>query len=192
MSIRQICVFAGSSDGAHPDYREAARAVGALLAERDIGIVYGGAGTGLMGAVADAALAAGGRVTGVIPTEIEELAHPGLSELKIVGSMHERKALMASLAAAFLALPGGLGTFEEVLEAATWSQLGLHAKPCGVLNVRGYFDPLLALLDRAVSDGFVSPGHRRIVLAGTAVEGLLGQLADWSPPPSKHAPAGGR
>jgi uncharacterized protein (TIGR00730 family) len=164
-SLLRICVFCGSSAGSRPEYKAAAAGLGRLLAARGIGLVYGGAALGLMGAVADGALAAGGEVIGVIPKSLErlEIAHSGLSRLHVTGSMHERKALMASLAAGFIALPGGLGTLEELFEVLTWSQLGLHAKPCGLLDVGGYFASLVAFLDHAVAERFVKPQHRAML-----------------------------
>lgn len=154
----------------------------ALLAENGITIVYGGGSIGLMGVLADAALEAGGRVIGIIPVHLgeKEIAHAGLSELHVVRTMHERKALMMELSDAFIALPGGLGTLEELFEVLTWSQLGLHAKPCGLLNVRGYYDPLLALLDRAVEQGFLRREHRGL-LVDTDPAGLLEQLVNRLP-----------
>src|ERR1043165_174167 len=144
--FRRVCVFCGSSPGARPEYRQAAEAMGRLLASRRIGLVYGGGNVGLMGLLADAALSAGGEVIGVIPRHLDarEVAHRGLPDLRVVASMHERKALMADLSDAFIALPGGLGTLEEMFEILTWAQLGLHRKPCGLLNVLGYFDRLLS------------------------------------------------
>jgi hypothetical protein len=176
-----VCVFCGSSEGARPDYLEAARAVGALLAERGIQMVYGGGRIGLMGAAADACLAAGGRVIGVIPEAlaIKEVAHAGLTELHVVATMHERKALMADLSDAFLALPGGYGTFEEFCEVVTWSQLGVHRKPCGLLNVCGFYAPLLALFDHATAEAFIRREHRRIVLVEEEPAVLLDRLAAW-------------
>jgi uncharacterized protein (TIGR00730 family) len=191
VKIESICVFAGSSDGSRRDYRLAAESLGRLLAEREITLVNGGSGIGLMGAVADAVLAAGGRAIGVIPESLmaQEIAHRGLTELRVVGSMHERKAQMSELADAFVALPGGLGTFEELLEAATWSKLGLQAKPCGVLNVCGYFDPLVALIDGAVANEFLDPEYRRIFIASNDPQELLVQLGGWRPPSQWLAPA---
>jgi uncharacterized protein (TIGR00730 family) len=187
MVLRRICVFCGSSNGARPDYLEAAGLLGESLAARGIGLVYGGAHVGLMGRVADACRAGGGQVTGVIPDRLvgAEVAHTGIDDLRIVGSMHERKALMADLADGFLALPGGFGTLEEFCEVLTWSQLGLHRvpKPCGLLDVAGYFDPLVALFDRGVDEGFIHPVHRDLVLACDDVEVLLDTLAAWTPPP---------
>jgi uncharacterized protein (TIGR00730 family) len=182
--MRRICVFCGSSLGSRPQYREAAAEVGTLLARKGVGLVYGGSEVGLMREVADAALAAGGQVTGVIPQALvaREVAHKTLPDLRIVGSMHERKALMADLADAFLALPGGFGTFEEFIEAVTWSQLGLHRKPCGLLNVAGYYDSLLALLDRAVEERFLRPENRALVLTGDEPEPLIDRLLTCKPP----------
>lgn len=166
MQLKRLCVFAGANAGSHEGYRTAAIVLGTELARRRVGLVYGGAGVGLMGAVADAVLRAGGEAVGVIPRALveREAAHPQLSELHIVGSMHERKALMGELSDAFLALPGGLGTLEELLEVATWKQLGLHAKPIGLLNVCGYYDRLAGLLDHAVAEGFVKAEHRQMLL----------------------------
>jgi uncharacterized protein (TIGR00730 family) len=176
--MRRICVFCGSSVGARHSYVEAARAVGTLLASRTIGLVYGGGNVGLMGEVADAALAAGGEAIGVIPDALvaRELAHSGLTDLRVVSSMHERKALMADLSQAFLALPGGFGTFEEFCEVVTWTQLGLHAKPCGLLNVDGYYDPLLELFDAGVRERFIRPENRAIVMSETDPERLIDAL----------------
>ncbi len=161
-----VCVFCGSNVGADPRYRESAATLGRLLAERRIGIVYGGGRVGLMGVVADAALQAGGQVVGVIPEAIaeREVAHHGLTDLIVVRSMHARKAMMAERADALVALPGGLGTFEELLEILTWSQLGIHRKPVGLLNVAGYYDPLLALIDRAISERFMPADHRGLLI----------------------------
>jgi len=177
--MRRLCVFCGSSMGVSPVYRAAAEALGTALAERGIGLVYGGARVGLMGVVADAALAAGGEVTGVIPQALvdREIGHSGLSDLRLVGSMHERKALMASLADAFVALPGGIGTFEELFEMWTWTQLGSHAKPCGLLNVAGFYDRLLGFLDHVVGEGFLKPVHREMLLVGDEPGALLDALA---------------
>lgn len=181
--LKRVCVFCGSSDGARSSYREAAAMLGQVLAARRIGVVYGGGNIGLMGALADAALGAGGEVIGVIPEHLvnKELAHRGV-DLRIVHSMHERKALMADLADAFIALPGGYGTLEEFCEVLTWSQLGLHAKPCGLLNVDGYYDSLLGLFDHAVAEGFVRPPSRDIVLVDAQAARLLDRLALWQAP----------
>jgi uncharacterized protein (TIGR00730 family) len=182
--MRSVCVFCGSSAGEKPVFREAAGIVGQTLARRKLRLIYGGGNVGLMGAVADAVLAAGGEVVGVIPQALleKELAHEGLTELIVVQSMHERKALMADRADAFLALPGGYGTFEEFCEVLTWAQLGLHAKPCGLLNVDGFYDALLGLFDRAVDEGFLRTEHRSIVTCGTDVEDLLDLFATYQPP----------
>jgi hypothetical protein len=182
--MRRVCIFCGSSNGARDVYVEAARAMGAALARRRIGLVFGGGRIGLMGVVADAVLAAGGEVIGVIPEALvaKELAHNGLSDLRVVGSMHERKALMAELADAFVALPGGYGTFEEFCEVVTWAQLGFHRKPCGLLNVVGFYEPLLAFFDHAVAEGFVRPGHRALVLEERDPEHLLDLMARYQPP----------
>jgi len=181
--FRRLCVFCGSSPGARPEYREAAEATGRLLAQRRITLVYGGGNVGLMGAVADAALAAGGEVIGVIPRHLEsrEIAHRGLTELRVVASMHERKALMADLSDAFIALPGGLGTFEEFFEVATWSQLGIHDKPLGLLNVRGYYDLLDQHLARAVEERFVRAEHRSLITLAEDPAALLEKLQSLEP-----------
>jgi len=181
----RICVFCGSSSGSRPAYTEAARRLGRLLAERGIGLVYGGSHLGLMGTVADAVLAAGGAVTGVIPRMLveKEAAHRQLADLRVVGSMHERKALMAELADGFIAMPGGFGTLEEFCEMLTWAQLGVHRKPCGLLNVEGFYDPLLALLDHAVRERFLKPVNRDLLLAETVPETLLDRMARVPPPP---------
>lgn len=182
--MKRLCVFCGSSPGADPRYGEAADAVGRILAERGLGLVYGGGNVGLMGRVADAALAAGGEVIGVIPNALvsKEVAHEGLTRLDVVGSMHERKARMAELSDAFVALPGGVGTLEEMFEILTWSQLGLHAKPCGLLDVAGYFRPLLAFLDHAVAERFLKEKHRALLLAGESIDDLLDRFATWRAP----------
>ncbi|MGD9904606.1 MAG: TIGR00730 family Rossman fold protein [Vicinamibacterales bacterium] len=177
--MRRVCVFCGSSHGARPAYAEAARALGRLLAERGLGLVYGGGNVGLMGVVADAVLAAGGEVIGVIPHGLmaREIGHRGVTTLHVVDSMHERKAQMAALADAFVALPGGIGTFEELFEAITWTQLGLHAKPCGLLNVAGFYDDLLRFLDGAWAEGFIKPETRAILSASADPVALLDRLA---------------
>ena len=176
--LRRVCIFCGSSTGVRPEYRAAAEEIAIRLARRGIGIVYGGGCVGLMGVVADTALAHGGHVIGVIPSAMvtREIAHRGLPDLRVVASMHERKALMASLSDAFIALPGGFGTFEEFCEVVTWTQLGLHRKPCALLNVAGYYDPLVSLFDRAVTDGFIRPENRQIVVADSDPEALLERL----------------
>jgi uncharacterized protein (TIGR00730 family) len=181
--MKSVCVFCGSSPGVRPSYCEVAAALGREVVRRGLRLVYGGGNVGLMGVLADAALEAGGAVIGVIPQALvdKEIAHRGLTELRVVASMHQRKALMADLADAFIALPGGFGTLEEFCEMLTWLQLGLHAKPCGVLNVEGFFDPLLALFDRAVADRFLRPEQRAAVLAGQAPAELLDHLAACRP-----------
>ena len=182
--MRNICVFAGSSPGASPSYAAAARALGTALADRGIGLVYGGASVGLMGILADAALAAGGRAVGILPRGLfrREVAHAGLSELRQVASMHERKAQMADLADAFIALPGGYGTFDELFEIVTWAQIGLHNKPIGLLDVDGYFAPLLALIHHAASAGFIPPDHAHLLLHATDPVALLDRFAAYTPP----------
>ncbi|WP_428268488.1 TIGR00730 family Rossman fold protein [Haliangium sp.] len=181
---RWICVFCGSSPGAREDYADAARALGDALARRGLGLVYGGARVGLMGTVADAALAGGAHVVGVIPAALagKELAHDGLAELHVVGSMHERKATMADRASGFIAMPGGFGTFEELLEIITWSQLGIHDKPCGLLDVAGFFQPLLDFFDHAVAERFVRPEHRRTILTQDDPDALLDAMEAYTPP----------
>ena len=178
-----VCVFCGSSPGARPGYRHAAEALGRALADQGRTLVYGGGNVGLMGAVADAALAGGGRVIGVIPQHLvsREIAHTGVTELRVVDSMHARKQLMADLAGTFVLLPGGLGSLEEFFEVWTWGQLGLHRKPYGVLNVEGYFDPLLALLDHAVAERFVRPEHRNLLIVDDDAERLLARLDAHEP-----------
>lgn len=182
--MRRVCVFCGSSPGRRPEYREAARAMGALLAAEGVGLVFGGGRVGLMGVVADAVLAGGGEAVGVIPEALmrREVGHRGLGELHVVGSMHERKARMADLADAFVALPGGFGTFEEFCEVLTWSQLGIHPKPCGLLDVAGYYAPLVAMFDHAAAEGFVRPEHRALVLRETEPARLLERLRGFVPP----------
>lgn len=183
--LKRVCVFCGSSAGRRPEYRQAAEQMGRALARRGIELVYGGGHIGLMGVLADAALAGGGRVIGVIPKALEdlELGHRRLSELRVVGSMHERKALMAELSEAFVALPGGFGTLDEFCEVLTWSQLGFHAKACGLLNVARFFDPLLTLFDHAVTERFLRPENRRLVLESQEPDELLEALARFVPPP---------
>jgi uncharacterized protein (TIGR00730 family) len=182
--VKRVCVFSGSSPGADVAYRAAAVDLGHRLAGRGIDLVYGGASVGLMGAVADAAMEDGGHVIGVIPQSLvdREVAHDGLADLRIVDSMHERKALMADLADAFVALPGGVGTLEELFEVYTWNQLGLHAKPLGLFNVRGYFDGLARFLDHAVAERFVTEKHRAMLLVDEDLDSLLDGLAAWEAP----------
>jgi uncharacterized protein (TIGR00730 family) len=183
--MRRICVFCGSAAGARPAYRDAARGLGRELAKRGLGLVYGGGSVGLMGVLANTVLAEGGEVVGVIPGPLatRELAHRGLTELMVVGSMHERKATMARLSDGFVALPGGLGTFEETLEVLTWAQLGIHRKPVGVLNVEGYWDGLERMLAHAVREGFVRAEYASLLLVGRSAAELLDRFAAW------HAPA---
>jgi uncharacterized protein (TIGR00730 family) len=182
--MNRICVFCGSSTGTDPAYAEAATRLGATLAARRLELVYGGGTVGLMGTVANATLAAGGRVIGVIPKalQLRELAHVNLTSLHVTGSMHERKAKMAELSHGFIALPGGLGTLEEFAEIVTWAQLGIHARPCGLLDVKGYYQPLVTFLDHAVKEGFVSPLHRRLVIVETDPAVLLDRFEAWQPP----------
>jgi uncharacterized protein (TIGR00730 family) len=183
-SLKRICVFCGSSSGARPAYKEAAVELGRLLPARGIGLVYGGSHLGLMGVLADAVMAAGGAVTGVMPRLLveKEAAHRGLPDLRVVGSMHERKALMADLADGFIAMPGGFGTLEEFCEVLTWAQLGVHAKPCGLLNVAGFYAPLLALLDHAVGERFLKPQNRALVIADEDAARLLDRMASFRGP----------
>ena len=181
--MKRICVFCGSSAGSHPEYRTCAEQLGEELTRRSIGLVYGGGNVGLMGAIADAVLKAGGEAIGVIPEHLmaREIGHKRLTKLHIVRSMHERKALMADLSDAFIALPGGFGTLEEFCEVVTWSQLGLHAKPCGIVNVRGYYTLLLAMLDHAVEQRFLKPQNRGLVLARNTPGELLQAFEEWRP-----------
>ena len=181
--LRRVTVFCGSNVGTDPAYAEVARSLGAELVTRGIGLVYGGGKVGLMGVLADAVLAAGGEVTGVIPGHLQgkEVGHDGLSELLVVGSMHERKLAMADRADGFVALPGGIGTFEELFEVLTWTQLGIHDKPVGVVDVAGFYAPLLAFLDSAVAAGFLRDGHRTILQSAGDPTELLDLLATWEP-----------
>jgi uncharacterized protein (TIGR00730 family) len=194
--VERVCVFCGASSGRKAAYVDTARAFGAACAARGLGVVYGGGKVGLMGAVADGALGAGGEVIGVIPQELveRELAHGGLTELHVVGSLHERKALMADLAGAFVALPGGFGTLDELMEQLTWSQLGLHAKPVGLLDVDDYWRPLIALARHATEEGFVREADLAAIAVAADADALLDRLArlareerprpKWSPPPA--------
>lgn len=176
--MKRLCVFCGSAVGNRPVFADTARHLGQLLALRQCELVFGGGHIGLMGVLADTVLAGGGRVIGVIPRALveRELAHTGLSELHVVDSMHERKALMAELSDGFLALPGGSGTLDELFEILTWAQLGIHAKPIGLLNVDGFFDPLLSWLDRAEEEGFIKAKHRRLLMVERGVEEILQRL----------------
>jgi len=176
--MQSLCVFCGSSSGDRPEYLQVARDAGRLIAQRGLTLVYGGGKVGLMGAAADAALAAGGRVVGIIPQMLldREVGHPGLSELHVVTTLAERKLLMGELSDGFLTLPGGIGTLDELFEAWSWTQLDLHRKPSGLLNHAGYYDALIAFLDHAVAEGFQRPRHRAALLVDTAVAPLLDQL----------------
>jgi uncharacterized protein (TIGR00730 family) len=176
--MRSICVFCGSNPGNRPEYLQLARTTGRLLAERGLTLVYGGGKVGLMGAVADAALTAGGRVVGVIPRLLvdREAAHPGLSDLHVVATLSERKLMMGELSDAFLTLPGGIGTLDELFEAWTWTQIGLQDKPCGLLNHQGYYDALIQFLDLVVAEGFQRPRHRAALMVDTEIEPLLDRL----------------
>lgn len=182
--MHSLCVFSGSNVGASPEYAQAARSLGELLAGRGVRVVYGGAAVGLMGEVATAALGAGGEVIGVIPRHLVdvEIAHQGLTELRVTESMHARKALMSELSDGFVALPGGYGTLEEFAEVVTWSQLGLQTKPCGLLNVAGFYTPLLTFLDHAVGEQFIKEEHRKLVLADTDPVALLDRMDAWVAP----------
>lgn len=182
--MRRVCVFLGSNSGRRLEYKEAAAALGTALAQRGLGLVYGGSSVGLMGVLADAALAAGGEVIGIIPQRLvdKEVAHNGLADLRVVSSMHERKALMAELADGFVALPGGIGTLEELFEVWTWAQLGGHEKPCALMNVAGYYDRLLGFLDHAVEEGFLRPVHRNMVVVADQPGPLLDMLGDYKAP----------
>jgi uncharacterized protein (TIGR00730 family) len=186
-SFRRLCVFCGASPGRDPVHRELAAAVGRGLAERGIGLVYGGGRVGLMGAVADAALAAGGEVIGVIPRALveRELAHPDATEMRVVETLHERKAEMARLSDGFVALPGGLGTLEELAEVLSWAQLELHTKPIGLLDVDGYWDPLVAWVDRAADEGFLAAPQRDLLIRADGLEALLDRFERWVPPPGR-------
>jgi len=188
-TIRAICVFCGASAGRDPGYAAAAAVTGETLARRGIRLVYGGGRLGLMGAVADAALAAGGEVVGVIPRGLveREVAHTSLTDLRIVETLHERKALMAELSDAFIALPGGLGTLEELAEVLSWGQLELHAKPIVLLDVNGYFGPLETFLDRAVAEGFLADRHRRLLLRDDDLGSLLARFDAWQAPAGRFA-----
>ena len=182
--MQTICVYCGSSPGGRLDYTEAARDLARVLVDRGLGLVYGGARVGIMGVVADAVLKRGGSAVGVMPESLvrKEVAHQGLTELHITRSMHERKTMMADLADGFIALPGGIGTLEEIFEAWTWAQLGFHAKPCGLLNAAGYYDELTAFLDHTVAEQFVRDGHRAMLMVESDPARLLDRFATYSPP----------
>ncbi len=187
--MKRICVFCGSSPGARSEYVEAARRLGAILALRKIGLVFGGGKVGMMGHLARAARDNGGEVIGVIPRDLYEkkVAFAGLTDLRVVASMHERKALMAELSDGFMALPGGLGTLEEIFEVITWAQLGLHQKPCGLLNVSGFFAPLLAFLDGVSRQGFIDAAHRSMILTAEDPDDLLQKFETYRPPAADKA-----
>lgn len=182
--MNRLCVYCGSSPGTGDAYISAARELGTLLVQQDIGLVYGGSCLGIMGAIADTMLERGGNVTGIIPNALhgKEIAHTGLTELHVVDSMHERKSLMEVLSDGFIAMPGGFGTLEEIVEVITWGQLGFHDKPCGLLNVNGYFDHLLAFLDHSQSQGFLHEQHRGMLQVADTPAGLLEQFESYMPP----------
>jgi uncharacterized protein (TIGR00730 family) len=182
--MHRICVYCGSSRGGHPAYADAARELADVLVRHEYELVYGGAAVGTMGVLADAVLERGGRVHGVIPRMLKdkEIAHRGLTELHVVTSMHERKSMMAALADGFIALPGGFGTLEELVEVVTWGQLRYHDKPCGVINVRGYFDHLLAQLDHAEAEGFLRPENRRMLLSAADAAELIRRFERYTAP----------
>jgi uncharacterized protein (TIGR00730 family) len=182
--MKSICLFAGSKTGANRLYEDAARDLGRAVAGRGYALIYGGGSVGLMGIAAEAAMAGGARVIGVIPGALaqREIAHEGLAELRVVRTMHERKALMSELSDAVIALPGGLGTMDELFEMLTWAQLGIHAKPCGLLNVAGYYDTLLALLDHMIGQGFLDAVHRSLLLVDDDAERLLDAMPGYRMP----------
>ena len=181
--MQRICVFCGSSQGVRPVYAEAAKTLGKTLVENNLGLVYGGSNIGLMSIIADEVLRLGGEVIGVIPQVLvaKEVAHTNLSQMHIVNSMHERKALMAELSDGFIAMPGGMGTFDELCEILTWAQLGIHQKPCGLLNIEDYFEPLLKMFDHAMDEGFLRDSHRAIVLASHEPAALLRMFTQYQP-----------
>jgi uncharacterized protein (TIGR00730 family) len=182
--VKRICVYCGSSAGNKPEYTQVAQELGRLLATKGIGLVYGGGDVGLMGAVATSTLQAGGEVVGVIPEfmAIAELAHPEVTKLHVVESMHERKSLMAELADGFIAMPGGFGTFEEIFEVLTWAQLGLHHKPCGFLNADGFYDRLIDFIDHTVATGFVNKAYRQMIIVEDDLTAILQKFIDYKPP----------
>ena len=184
IGIERLCVYCGSSPGNGARYADAASSVAEALVTRNIELVYGGASKGIMGVIADRVLALGGKVHGVIPQQLvdKEIAHDGLTKQHVVASMHERKMLMAALADGFIALPGGFGTLEEIVEITTWAQLRFHAKPCGLLNVDGFYDRLLEFLDNAMTEGFIPDFNRRMLLADECIEGLLARFERYEPP----------
>jgi uncharacterized protein (TIGR00730 family) len=180
--MKRVCVFCGSNAGIRPEYGIAAQGVAAALARRGLGVVFGGGNVGLMGVIADSMLRAGGEVIGVIPQSLvaREVAHRGITDLRVVDTMHQRKALMNELSDAFIALPGGFGTLDEFFEILTWSQLGIHGKPVGLLNVSGFYDSLLAMLDHAVTERFLRPAHRELVIADIDADALVQRLVSFS------------
>ena len=182
--MKRICVYCGSNPGKSAEFLASARTLAGELVQRDIGLVYGGASVGLMGEIADTVLAGGGEVIGVIPQALvdKEVSHPGLTELKIVNSMHERKEIMADLSDGFIALPGGLGTIEEIFEVLTWAQLGFHHKPCALLNVKGYYNQLTQFLNHAAAEGFIADTHREMLLVGEHPHSLLEVMATYKAP----------
>lgn len=188
--MKRICLFCGSNAGTRPVYAQAAADFGRALAARDMTLVYGGGSVGLMTIAAEATLAAGGKVIGVITEQlmVREVGHPGLTELRIVPTMHERKALMEAYADAFVALPGGFGTFDELCEMATWAQLGIHAKPLALVNIDGYFDGFRTQIDRGVEDGFLRAEHRTMLAVVSRVDDVFDALARWQAPASAKAP----
>ncbi len=181
--MKRICVFCGSNRGVRNEYIEAAQHLGKVLVKKNLALVYGGGNVGLMGIIADAVLAEGGEVIGVIPQSLvdREVAHQNLTTMHVVNSMHERKALMADLSDGFIALPGGMGTFDEFCEILTWAQLGIHQKPCGILNVENYFTPLLKMFDHAMNEGFLRDAHRNLVIEATKPEILLDLFDNYQP-----------
>jgi uncharacterized protein (TIGR00730 family) len=185
--LKRVCVYCGSGVGGQDGYAEAARALGRALVARGLGLVFGGGRIGMMGVLAETVLQGGGEAIGVIPKDLMDkgLGLATATSLRVVGTMHARKALMAELADAFVALPGGFGTAEEFFEALTWAQLGLHTKPCGLLNIKGYFDDLIRFIDHAVEQEFIHPSHRALLLVDRSPEALLTQLTAWKPPPAE-------
>lgn len=181
--MRRVCVYCGSSPGRDPAYRDAAQKLGRALVRRNLELVYGGAEVGLMGELANTVLQGGGTAIGIIPESFaRRVSHKGLTQLHIVATMHERKSMMMDFSDAFIALPGGFGTLEELAELLTWAQLGFHKKPCGLLNISGYFDALLSFLDHAVAEGFMKPEHREMLLVSKTPDALLDRFASYAAP----------
>lgn len=182
--MKRICVFCGSNSGIDPIYLATAEKVGKFLADNGIELVFGGGRVGLMGKIADTVMENGGKVIGIIPQALSEreVAHQGLTELHVVGSMHERKAMMADLADGFIALPGGVGTFEEFCEIVTWAQLGIHKKPCALMNVGGFYDSFIAMFDHSMNQGFIRPQHRALVLVESEIDKLYKAMLEYRPP----------